>query len=113
MSSIKEIDKLGLSNIGKIFYNLSYEELYEHEVKNNEGVTTANGTFAVDTGIFTGRSPKDKYFVKQDPSQKYIAWGNINQPISKEIFDDLFAQARTQLSNKDLYIQDAYCGGSL
>jgi phosphoenolpyruvate carboxykinase (ATP) len=113
MSSIKEIDKLGLSNIGKIFHNLSYEELYEHEVKNNEGVTTANGTFAVDTGIFTGRSPKDKYFVKQDPSQKYIAWGNINQPISKEIFDDLFTQARTQLSNKDLYIQDAYCGGSL
>ncbi len=61
MSKINEIEKLGLTNIGKVHYNLSYEELFDHEVKNGEGRVTSNGTFSVDTGIFTGRSPKDKY----------------------------------------------------
>ncbi|NLY03516.1 MAG: phosphoenolpyruvate carboxykinase (ATP) [Campylobacter sp.] len=109
---INDIDKLDLKNIGEVFYNLSYDELFKHEVKNGEGVVSENGTFMVDTGIFTGRSPKDKYFVKQDPSQKYIAWGDINKPISKNLFDKLLLKAKKQLSNKDIYIQDAYCGSS-
>ncbi|MFV0481560.1 MAG: phosphoenolpyruvate carboxykinase (ATP) [Campylobacteraceae bacterium] len=109
---VNKIDKLGLKNIKEVFYNLSYDELFKHEVANKEGTVTANGTFAVDTGIFTGRSPKDKYFVKQDPSQKFVAWGNINKPISKELFDKLLKKAQDQLSNKSIYIQDAYCGSS-
>jgi phosphoenolpyruvate carboxykinase (ATP) len=113
MSKINEIEKLGLSNIGRIYYNLSYDELLEHEKRNNEGRVTRNGTFSVDTGIFTGRSPKDKYFVDQDPSNKYISWGKMNHKVSKEIFDELFDKVKQQLSNKDIYIQDAYCGGSL
>ena len=112
MSTVTGLDKLGLSNIGKVYHNLSYDELFEHEVKNNEGKVSDNGTFMVDTGIFTGRSPKDKYFVKQDPSQKYIAWGSINQPVNEKIFDELLAKAQEELSGKDIYIQDAYCGGS-
>ncbi|EAK9944473.1 phosphoenolpyruvate carboxykinase (ATP) [Campylobacter lari] len=107
------LENLGLENIGQVFHNLSYDELLKHEKSNNEGVCTKNGTFSVDTGIFTGRSPKDKYFVKQDPSQKYIAWGKINQPISEELFEKLLAKAKKQLSNSDIYIQDAYCGASL
>ena len=77
---MKNIENLGLENVKEVFYNLSYEELFKHEMQNQEGECTQNGTFSVDTGIFTGRSPKDKYFVKQDPSQKYLAWGKINQP---------------------------------
>lgn len=110
---INHIEKLGLENITKIYYNLSYDELFEHEKNNNEGRVSSNGTFMVDTGIFTGRSPKDKYFVKQDPSQKYISWGKINQPITKELFEKLLKQAKKQLSNKAIYIQDAFCGSSL
>lgn len=113
MSKINEIEKLGLSNIGKVHYNLSYDELFEHEVKNNEGTVTSNGTFSVDTGIFTGRSPKDKYFVDQEPSNKNISWGKMNHKISKEIFDELFEKVKKQLSNKDIYIQDVFSGGSL
>jgi phosphoenolpyruvate carboxykinase (ATP) len=109
---INKIEELGIENIDKIFYNLSYQELFEHEVKNNEGAVTTLGAFTVDTGIFTGRSPKDKYFVGQDPSSKYIAWGNINKPITKELFSKLLAKAKKQLSNKSIYIQDAYCGAS-
>lgn len=113
MSKINEIEKLGLSNIGKVYHNLSYDELFAHEVKNNEGFVTSNGTFSVDTGIFTGRSPKDKYFVDQDPSNKYISWGRINSKVTKETFEKLFAKVKKQLSNKDIYIQDAFSGGSL
>lgn len=110
---IKDIEKLGLNGIKEIFYNLSYDELLKHEISNKEGKLSDNGTFIVDTGIFTGRSPKDKYFVKQDPSQKFISWGKINHPITKELFDKLLKKAKTQLSNKKLYIQDAFCGSSL
>lgn len=113
MSKISRLEDLGLTNIGKVHYNLGYDELFEHEIKNNEGKVTSNGTFSVDTGIFTGRSPKDKYFVDQEPSNKYISWGKINQKVSKETFDDLFQKVKDQLSNKDIYVQDAFSGGSL
>ena len=109
---VANLEKLGLSGIKEIFYNLSYEDLFKHEVANKEGAVTQNGTFAVDTGIFTGRSPKDKYFVKADPSQKFISWGKVNRPIDKAIFDKLLLKAKTQLSNKNIYIQDAFCGAS-
>ena len=109
---INKLDELGLKEIKKINHNLSYDELFELEKANNEGRVSNNGTFMVDTGIFTGRSPKDKYFVKQDPSQKYIAWGKINQPITKELFDKLLKKAKDQLSGKEICIQDAFCGAS-
>ncbi len=109
---MKNFENLGLENVKQVFHNLSYEKLFKHENANKEGKVTANGTFSVDTGIFTGRSPKDKYFVRQDPSQKYLAWGNINKPMSKELFDKLLKKARKQLSGKDIYVQDAYCGAS-
>lgn len=107
---VNGIEQLGLENIKHVNYNLSFEELFEHEVKNKEGQISSSGAFTVDTGIFTGRSPKDKYFVKQDPSQKYISWGTINQPTTKEVFDALYQKAKVQLSGKEIYIQDAYCG---
>jgi len=66
----------------------------------------------VDTGKFTGRSPKDKYFVKQDPSQKNIAWGSINKPVSAEIFDELYAEVTGYLSGKDVYVADGFSGAN-
>ncbi len=113
MLSVNGLDDLDLKNVGKIYHNLSYEELFEHEVANKEGRETSSGAYTVDTGIFTGRSPKDKYFVRQEPSSKYISWGAINHPTSAKVFDELFALAKKQLSNKDLYIMDAYAGASL
>lgn len=104
--------ELGLKSVGKIYRNLSYDELFDHEVKNNEGKLSANGTMMVDTGKFTGRSPKDKYFVQQDPSQKNIAWGNINQPVSAEIFDELYAEVTGYLSGKDVYVADGFSGAN-
>ena len=91
---------------------LGHDELFEHEVKNDEGRVTRNGTMMVDTGKFTGRSPKDKYFVRQLPSSEDIAWGNINKPVAPEIFDELYAEVIDYLSGKDVYVLDGYCGAN-
>ena len=92
------LEKLGLKNIGEIYYNLSYDELQAHEVNKGECKISTTGTAMCDTGIFTGRSPKDKYFVDCDPSNKYIAWGDVNKPISKEIYKDLLEESKKQLT---------------
>ncbi|NPA74229.1 MAG: phosphoenolpyruvate carboxykinase (ATP) [Epsilonproteobacteria bacterium] len=112
MSVIDELGEVGVKNVKKVHHNIGYDELFDLELKNKEGRVTDNGTMSVDTGVFTGRSPKDKYFVDQPPSNKYIAWGDINHPISKEIFDELFEKAKEQLSGKELFVQDAFCGAS-
>jgi phosphoenolpyruvate carboxykinase (ATP) len=109
---LKGIDKLGLENIGTIFHNLDYDDLIKHELDNAEAEMTSNGATTVNTGIFTGRSPKDKYFVDAKPSNKYIAWGNINTKTTKKVFDELFKLTKQQLSNKNIYITDAYVGAS-
>lgn len=102
---------IGLSGNKKIFHNLSFEELHQHELK--AGLKeTKMGSIAVDTGVYTGRSPQDKYFVKQDPSQKNINWSNINQATSKEIFDELFIKVKEYLSTKDVYVSDLSAGAS-
>jgi len=105
-------DDLGLENIGKVYYNLSYDELQIHEMNRNECKISSTGTAICDTGIFTGRSPKDKYFVDQEPSNKYISWGDINKKIEKKIFDELFHFTKNQFSGKDIYIMDVFTGAS-
>ena len=105
-------EKLGLKAVGKVYHNLSYDELFEHESRNKEGALSANGTMMVDTGKFTGRSPKDKYFVKQAPSAERLAWGKINQPVSSSIFDQLYSEVIDYLSGKDVYVTDGFCGAN-
>ena len=106
------LDKLGLENIGKVYYNLSYDELQAHEINNNECKMSSTGAAMCDTGIFTGRSPKDKYFVDQAPSNEHIFWGKVNQKIDTDKFDALFDLTTTQLSGKDIYVMDVYAGSS-
>jgi phosphoenolpyruvate carboxykinase (ATP) len=107
------LEELGLENIGKVYYNLSYDELQIHEMNKNECKISSTGTAICDTGIFTGRSPKDKYFVDQAPSNKYISWGDINKKIDKDIFDELFSFTKNQFSGKDIYIMDVFTGASI
>jgi phosphoenolpyruvate carboxykinase (ATP) len=110
--NLKELEDIGLKNVGKVHHNLSYDELIEHELEKMECALTKKGATAVDTGIFTGRSPKDKYFVDRDPSNKYIAWGDVNRKISEDIFNELLNVSREQLSGKNLYVTDVYSGAS-
>jgi len=112
MNITKELEGLGLKSVGEIYHNISYDELKKHELELGEVEDTSSGSAAVDTGIFTGRSPKDKYFVDREPSNKYIGWGDVNQKISEKIFDELYELSCEQLSGKDLYITDVYSGAS-
>lgn len=110
--NLKELENIGLKNIAKVYHNLSYDELIEHELKNGECIMTTLGATTVDTGIFTGRSPKDKYIVNREPSNRYVAWGDVNKKIDENTFNQLLELAKEQLSNKDIYVTDVYCGSS-
>jgi hypothetical protein len=106
------LEKLGLENIGNIYYNLSYDALQAHEVNRGECKISTSGTAICDTGIFTGRSPKDKYFVDNAPSNKNIFWGKINRKIDESTFNELFDLTKKQLSGTDIYVMDVYAGAS-
>jgi len=106
------LEKLGLKNIGEVYYNLSYDELQAHEVNRGECKISTTGTAMCDTGIFTGRSPNDKYFVDQAPSNRHIAWGEVNHKIDKEIYNELLDLSLSQLSGKNIYIMDVFAGAS-
>lgn len=104
------LDYLGLDNNKHIHWNLGPEELYEKALANGEAIETKHGALRVLTGSYTGRSPKDKFIVDQPSVHDDIDWGEINQPISEEVFDRLFDKARRYLADKELYVKDLYCG---
>lgn len=114
--SMTGIDRLGITAVPTVYRNLSYEELAEHEAKNNEGIfTEQGGCFAVDTGVFTGRSPKDKWIVKNpgSTSESNIWWGNVNQPMNPEVFDELYDKAVAHYNSLDkCYVFSGYCGAN-
>ncbi len=98
-----------INNKANIFYNLDYKDIREHELCNKEGLLLSNGVFTVDTGEFTGRSPKDKYIVKNKESSELIDWGKVNQPMENDIFVDLEKQVKEYYSKLDkIYIFDGY-----
>ncbi|MBU0487869.1 MAG: phosphoenolpyruvate carboxykinase (ATP) [Bacteroidetes bacterium] len=118
-----DLSVYGIKNARTIHRNLSYDELYKHEINPDlegyeKGFLTNLGAVAVDTGIFTGRSPKDKYIVKDEETRNKIWWadpkrkGSDNKPIKPEVWNDLLQTSRDQLSDKDLYVMDAYCGAN-
>jgi phosphoenolpyruvate carboxykinase (ATP) len=110
MSNIKS--SLDIENIGTIYRNLDTDTLIDHAVENEGAKISSAGALMIDTGIFTGRSPKDKYFVDAKPSNQFIAWGDVNKPITKDIYDELLINSKKQLSGKNLYVTDLYCGAS-
>ena len=87
-----QLESLGLNQINEVHRNLTVESLIEETVKNGEGIIGPRGVSIVDTGKFTGRSPKDKYIVDESSSNEKVWWGDVNQKISEEIFDILFKQ---------------------
>ena len=111
MSNLTAQD-LGLKNVGTVRRNLGYDELFALESSNAEGAVSENGTMMIDTGKFTGRSPKDKYFVHQKPSFENIAWGKINQAMAPEVFDVLYSEVIEHLDGKDLFVTDGFCGAN-
>ncbi|RLN74843.1 hypothetical protein BBJ28_00018491 [Nothophytophthora sp. Chile5] len=108
------IEKFGITNANtKVHHNLSYDDIAAHEEKNGEGQFVKNGTYTIDTGKFTGRSPKDKYFVDQAPSSKNIWWGDINQPVSAAVFEELYDTVTKHYGTAEkVYVFDGYAGAN-
>jgi phosphoenolpyruvate carboxykinase (ATP) len=110
MQSIKNLEKLGLRNPGQIHYNLTPAELVEHTVQRGEGALADSGGLCVSTGEFTGRSPKDKFIVKDETTEDNVWWGDVNQPFAPEDFERLKAHLLSYLQHRELYIREAYAG---
>jgi phosphoenolpyruvate carboxykinase (ATP) len=113
----------GITSAEALYHNLSYDELYAHETAPGlEGYERATltefGALNVDTGKFTGRSPKDKYFVRSGEAADHVWWQDPAKPvgdnkaITPEVWDKLFAIATRQLNGKKLYVQDGFAGAN-
>lgn len=114
---IQDLQKLGIKGEYELIYNPSYEELYQAEVSpENKGFEkaelTESGAVSVKTGIFTGRSPKDRYIVQDDVTKDTIFWdGKVNLPTTSEVFESCKTLVLDQLSEaKKIYVVDTFCG---
>jgi len=99
---------LGLKNVAAAYWNLTPAELVEETIIRGEGVLTDNGALAVDTGEFTGRSPKDKFAVKDANTENSVWWGDVNIPFDSAKFDLLYNRVTAYLAGKDVYVRDCY-----
>ena len=117
-----DLSKYGITDVKEILHNPSYDVLYAEETKAGlegyeKGQVTELGAVNVMTGVYTGRSPKDKFFVKNEASEKTVWWTsdeykNDNKPCSEEAWADLKAKAVKQLSGKRLFVVDTFCGAN-
>lgn len=98
----------GISNAQNIFYQLSPEELIKQSVEKGEGVLNDTGALVIDTGEFTGRSPKDKFIVKDTLTADTINWNEFNRPIEGKYFEKLYEEAMAYLQDKTLWVRDCY-----
>ncbi|MFB2610433.1 phosphoenolpyruvate carboxykinase (ATP) [Klebsiella pneumoniae] len=117
------LQELGINASGEFYYNPDYDLLIAHETSPEltgaaRGVMTDSGAVAVDTGIFTGRSPRDKYIVRDEQTRDTVWWAdsglgrNDNKPLSPDVWRSLKSLVAGQLSGKKLYVIDAWCGAS-
>ncbi len=101
------LEELGIKN-SNVFWNLSPEKLATISVDKGMATKASSGALNVHTGKFTGRSPKDRFIVKDDITKDSVWWGDINIPFDSDKFDALYNKVVAYLSNKDVYARDAY-----
>lgn len=105
------LESLGLTGQAREFWNLTRGELLEKALERKEGIVSQSGALVVNTGKFTGRSPKDKYIVNYGRERdKQIDWGSTNQPIEPEVVKELLLLVQNYTVNKDLFVQDLFVG---
>lgn len=100
----------GITNLRHAFWNLTTAELYEHAVRRGEAQIAHQGPLVVTTGQHTGRSPNDKFFVREASSENHIWWGKSNREFKQENFDRLLTKVLAHLQGKELYVQDCFAG---
>ena len=104
------LDAVGLEGVGRAHWNLPPAKLILQTLLRGEGVLTAQGALAIETGEFTGRSPKDRFLVEDETTANRVDWGSINQPMSSEAFQNLLQDVQTHLEGKSVFVKDAAVG---
>ncbi|HEX8330073.1 MAG TPA: phosphoenolpyruvate carboxykinase (ATP) [Hymenobacter sp.] len=111
-SSPNRLQPLGFDKTSTVHLNLTPAELIEHALRNGEGYLTDTGALMADTGKFTGRSPKDRFVVKDANTEDSVWWGDINIPFAEDKFDQLHQKMVAYLADKELYVREAYAGAN-
>ncbi|HEX6630647.1 MAG TPA: phosphoenolpyruvate carboxykinase (ATP), partial [Gemmatimonadaceae bacterium] len=105
------LDAQGLAPEGTVHWNLIAPELMEAAARREEGHFAAGGPYVAVTSPHTGRSPKDKFVVREPASEADVDWGKVNQPYPEAKFDALLADVQAYLDGRDeLFVQDLFCG---
>ena len=105
-----QLDQLGFRNVANVYWNASTSHLYEEIVRRQEGNIAHLGPVVVRTGDHVGRSPNDKFIVKEPSSLEKIWWGSENKGMEEKNFMNLFYRLEAYLQNKDIFVQDCYAG---
>src|SRR5512132_3441364 len=100
------LDEHGLDARGTTYWNPTTSMLYEHALARGEARIAEGGPLAVDTGKHTGRSPLDKFIVREPSSERRIWWGDVNQPIEEAVYERLRDKVTAHLDERDLYVVD-------
>jgi phosphoenolpyruvate carboxykinase (ATP) len=107
---LESLKNLGLDNLGHVHWDLPAPALYEEAIRRYEGTLSHLGPLVVRTGQYTGRLPKDKFFVREPSSESKISWGEVNRPIEQQKFESIKQRLCAYLQGKDLFIQNCYAG---
>ncbi|MBI2829185.1 MAG: phosphoenolpyruvate carboxykinase [Acidobacteria bacterium] len=104
------LEAVGILKSGRVHWNLSTPALYEAAIRRHEGQLAAEGPLVCCTGQHTGRSPNDKFVVREPSSEKHVHWGTVNRPLEGGAFDTLHRDMTAYLLDKELYVLDAWAG---
>lgn len=104
------LEHYGIKNIQTAYWNLGAPVLIEHALSRHEGVLAEGGALVVCTTPFTGRSPKDKFIVREPGTEATVDWGTVNQPMTEEDFDRIYTKMLAYVQGRDLYVQDCFVG---
>ncbi|CAN5538475.1 phosphoenolpyruvate carboxykinase (ATP) [soil metagenome] len=109
-SVIHHLSELGLTRPGTVYYNLPAPRLFEVAVRRGEGRLAAHGPLAVRTDPHTGRSPNDRFVVKEPGTEDAVGWGKVNKPVSEETFERMRSRMGDYATGRDLFVRDCFAG---
>ena len=100
----------GIAPALAVHWDLTTPELYEHTLRRGEGELAHQGALVVETVPYTGRSPRDKFVVREESTEADIWWGDVNHPMEPEVYDALYQRVSEHLAERELFVQDLYAG---
>src|SRR5262245_10149378 len=105
---VAELREIGIADTADVHYQLTPEVLVTQTLSRQQGILADNGALAVNTGEFTGRSPKDKFIVKDELTATTVNWNDFNQPLAPAVFDNLYAKITQYFAGKEVWMRDCY-----